>query len=413
MSFFQIPTIPWRSDIHKTITVSCKKMHNAGPEGDTGPGDTGPGDTGDTVINKTLMLYLTRIKTEIDNRQSEWDKFKKYTNPYEYIHTTIPNTSSSISKLKPLSRSYYKMLEMYHMFNLGGGLPSECRTFHIAEGPGGFIEAMCELRGVPTDTYVGITLIDDKNYSIPGWKKSRQFLDKHPNVEIESGKTGTGDIMCASNLKYCYEKYGGQIDLVTADGGFDFSVDFNHQEAASAKLIFCQIAFAVAVQKSGGNFLIKFFDTFTQVSLDMLFLLSLIYNDVYFVKPNTSRYANSEKYVVCKNFRLNAAERASLVDCFIKEYESFDGDRPITSILNVKVPYMYSCKVQEYNAIFGQQQIETISTTLNLIDTSKHDRLENMKKSNLQKCVLWCQKHGVPHISVPVNSNVFLTKGKG
>ena len=83
------------------------------------------------------------------------------------------------------------------------------------------------------------------------------------------------------------------------------------------------------------------------------------------------------------------------------------------SASNIQIPYMYSCKVQEYNAIFGQQQIETISSTLNLIDTSKQERLENMKKSNIQKCMLWCQKHGVPHNSAPVNSNVFLAKGKG
>jgi len=398
-----MPTIPYRDDIHRIINVTLNDTTNtACVSGNV-----------DAVINKTLMCYLTRIKTEIDNRQTEWDRFKKYTNPYEYIHTTIPNTSSSISTLKPLSRSYYKMVEMFHLFNLGDGLPGHCETFHIAEGPGGFMEAMCDLRNVKNDKYIGITLMDSGNYSIPGWKKSKQFLDKHPNVIVEAGDTGTGDITRASNLKHCHEKYGGSMDLVTADGGFDFSVDFNHQEAVSAKLIFCQIAFAVAVQKKGGKFLIKFFDMFTQVSLDMLFLLSLLYEDVYFVKPNTSRYANSEKYVVCKNFRMRDSERSALVQSFLSEYESFNVDETIRSILNINIPYLYSCKVQEYNAIFGQQQIETISSTLNLIDSSKHERLESMKKNNLQKCVLWCEKHGVPHNSTPIVSNVFLSKGNG
>ena len=371
-------------------------------------------NTNRAVINKTLMSYLTRIKTEIDNRQNTWDRFKKYTNPYEYIHTTIPNTNISISKLKPLSRSYYKMIEMYNLFDLGAGLHAECNTFHIAEGPGGFMEAMCELRGLPSDEYVGITLTDDNNYSIPGWKKSKDFLEKHSNVVIETGATGNGDIMCAINLFHCCEKYCGLMDIVTADGGFDFSIDFNHQETVSAKLIFCQIAFAIAVQKEGGHFLIKFFDTFTQVSLDMLFLLSLLYEEVNLVKPNTSRYANSEKYVVCKNFRMSKTDSLLLVSRFLDVIETsdFHEDMSITSVLSVDIPYFYSCKLQEYNAIFGQQQIETISLTLSLIDLNKHERIESMKKNNLQKCVSWCQKYNVPHNSVPVNSNMFLSKSK-
>ena len=49
--------------------------------------------------------------------------------------------------------------------------------------------------------------------------------------------------------------------------------------------------------KKSGNFFIKFFDTFTEASLQMIYLIALLYEEVYFVKPNTSRYANSEKYI--------------------------------------------------------------------------------------------------------------------
>ena len=188
------------------------------------------------------------------------------------------------------------------------------------------------------------------------------------------------------------------MELVTGDGGFDFSVDFNRQESVSAKLIFCQIAFAIAVQKIGGNFIIKFFDTFTQVSLDMMYLLSLVYEEVYVVKPNTSRYANSEKYVVCKKFRMRDHDRTLLVKRFIAEFREKELNHHsimVSKILNVDISYMYSCKIQEYNAIFGQQQIETISSTLHLIDSNKNERLDNLKKNNIQKSLIWCQKPGL------------------
>ena len=50
------------------------------------------------------------------------------------------------------------------------------------------------------------------------------------------------------------------MDIVTADGGFDFSVDFNKQEIMANKLIFCQICFAISMQKKGGIFILKIFD---------------------------------------------------------------------------------------------------------------------------------------------------------
>ena len=70
MSYFLLPKIPYDSELLKNIEVSYS-----------------PDMQGAPLINKTLCNYLNTIKGEIDSRQSDWDKFKKYTNPYEFIHT--------------------------------------------------------------------------------------------------------------------------------------------------------------------------------------------------------------------------------------------------------------------------------------------------------------------------------------
>ena len=106
------------------------------------------------------------------------------------------------------------------------------------------------------------------------------------------------------NLDYCFNKYGMSMNIITGDGGFDFSINFNKQEVLSKKLILCQIVYAIAMQKYNGHFIIKFFDIFTAFSIDLLFLLSNVYKTVTYMKPYTSRYANSEKYIVCKYFKL-------------------------------------------------------------------------------------------------------------
>ena len=122
-------------------------------------------------INKTLYTYLEKIKSGIDKCPKLWEKYKKITNPYEYIHTPIKNNFPPVCSLKPLSRSFFKMIEMSKMLDLMDDLPDKIKTFHLAEGPGGFIEAMCILRKNPNDIYYGMTLQNDIESSVPGWKK--------------------------------------------------------------------------------------------------------------------------------------------------------------------------------------------------------------------------------------------------
>ena len=57
-----------------------------------------------THISKTLCAYLKTIKKQIDNNMDLWDNMKKFTNPYEFIHTVIPGCKVATSQLKPLSR---------------------------------------------------------------------------------------------------------------------------------------------------------------------------------------------------------------------------------------------------------------------------------------------------------------------
>jgi len=274
-------------------------------------------ETPEPIVSYSLSYYLNDIKNKIQKYGSDWDIFKKYTNPYEYINSYVPNKNRSISKQKPLSRSYYKMIEILNTFSLstvtdGNNFlttktQSSINSFHLAEGPGGFIEALCYIRNNPNDKYIGMTIMDyeNKEYGIPAWKKSDNFLKKNPNVFIELGADKTGNILSIENFDHCITKYGSSMDIITADGGFDFSTDFNSQEINISKLLFGQVCFALCMQKKGGSFILKVFDCFMEQTIDILYILSCFYEKVYFTKPLTSRYANSEKYIVCKNFLMS------------------------------------------------------------------------------------------------------------
>jgi hypothetical protein len=86
---------------------------------------------------------------------------------------------------------------------------------------------------------------------------------------------------------------------------------------------------------------------------------------VFIFKPNTSRSANSEKYIICRNYKNNNKRIISNIienfDILINQVET------IYSLFNINFNQLFITKLQEINAIYGQQQLENIKNTLGLI----------------------------------------------
>ena len=458
------------------------------------------------AVSHSLCNYMNELKEKISTRDKEWDVYKKYTNPYEYIHSLVPHKKKAVSKYKPISRSYFKMIEIISEFQIippslaatGNASPdyvcdssvvtsrsfdsfelfssnshsttkwsphkslsclmtntplspsapftfpveppprspsfgsgngcrrsSPIRTFHLAEGPGGFIEAVCNRRNNREDNYYGMTiLIDEYDDNVPAWNKTGNFLAQHANVHIETGADGTGNLLHIENYDYCVAKYGGTMDLVTADGGFDFSKDFNKQEVSITKLLWGQVCYALALQRRGGNFVLKIFDCFYEHTIDILYILSSFYSEVIISKLQTSRVGNSEKYVVCKGFRFatggstytdsfsSSAFLSNIRDSFQKicvEINPFSSaSRYVWRLLSKPVPRHFTKQIEDMNAIFGQQQIENIHYTISLIDKqSKTEKSDQIIRQHINKCVNWCIEHEIPYNNL-INNNTFV-----
>jgi len=356
-------------------------------------------------INPSLSNYLNNIKQNIDNYKDNWDNMKKITNPYEYIHTIHPGYHCSVSILKPLSRSFYKLIEIINMFNLFKNTKENFKSFHIAEGPGGFVEAMVKSRNNINDEYHAMTLESDDN-TVPGWKKSENFIKENKNVIIERGKTENGDLFKYENFEY-FLKYKHTFDFITADGGFDFSIDYNEQEKMASKLILIEILYGLMLQKINGNMVIKVYDIYQNLTLDFLYLLTNYYDKVYVYKPYTSRYANSEKYIVCRNLYKKIDEK--IIEKFKKIIKD-DNLNSVTRILNIDIPLYFILSIQTLNSMFGELQLDNINLTLSLLENfkGKKEKIECLKKNNINKCIQWCENNKIPYNKKISTKNIFL-----
>ena len=143
-------------------------------------------NTNASYISHSLLDFLSKFKKQIEISDDAWDSIKKFTNPYEFIHTIIPGNKNSISKLKPLSRSFYKMIELWKLFKfdeIKSNSPSSCiKTFHLAEGPGGFIEAAIHIRKNPNDNETRYNLSE----ALKQQKKQEQQQNKKDNKQNQS-----------------------------------------------------------------------------------------------------------------------------------------------------------------------------------------------------------------------------------
>ncbi len=241
--------------------------------------------------------------------EDTWEYYKKLTNPYELIFTTSGKyaTPPSICMLHPLSRSYFKMVEMMQVATIVERLVGRDRfkTAHVCEGPGGFIQAAfdeAERHRKKVSHAVAMTLRPTE-HQIPGWKRAANFLKKHPEVRIIYGANNTGDILDPVNRQSFYDECKHAVYLFTADGGVDFATNYHEQERTIYPLLVASALMAVNCLAEGGVCIIKLFDSYTRPTEDLMLGLASVFRQWTLYKPATSRPCNAEQYFIGVGFK--------------------------------------------------------------------------------------------------------------
>jgi len=335
-------------------------------------------------FNNILNLH----RNKIDKINSDiWKKIRWYINEYDFL-----------VKDPVINRAFYKYWEIINVFNIFENYSDTDNIFHCAEAPGGFIQgtniylqldntntSKVELKLVDDDGFMHVSrrkkkldkfykiytislnkdLPQYKMYNLPSYNK--RVINK--NICVTYGADNTGDINNLDNIHYIKNLHGYKNSyLVTADGGFDEGNDFNNKEQLHYFLILNEIYSALYLQKEGGYFILKVFDIFTDTSIHLLYLLNLVYEEIFVYKPKTSRPTNSEKYIICKNFNLSDKEYilTKLRELSIKlktqknKYTSFT--------FFDKIPEDFIQKIKYMNTELLNKQCEYLQTAITLCE---------------------------------------------
>jgi 23S rRNA U2552 (ribose-2'-O)-methylase RlmE/FtsJ len=332
-----------------------------------------------------------------------WEYYKKIVNPFELVYTQkkYEEFPESICFLKPLSRSYFKMIEMLDLIQFFTLVKdSAIRTAHVCEGPGGFIEALFDesaKKGKSVNVSVAMTL-RSKQTNIPGWKRASHFLQKNRNVRIIFGEDQTGDIMKVVNqqnfIDYAvHPAYGGKMDIFTADGGFDFSYDYTKQEQMIFPLLVASTKIGLEVLKHGGVFILKLFDFYHKTTVDLLYFLSCHFDEWTLYKPGMSRPCNPEHYFIGKGFTGCTDE---VLDTMRLWCSMLENNQPLDSLIMMEHDPAFQLILEGLRKNSFLCQTEYLERVFTMIEQKDDQVIRSYLKKNEKSSYEWCQRFHVP-----------------
>jgi len=334
-------------------------------------------------ISDSLFFYYNKIYNEMHNeikRQIEYlnetdisfnlyKEISKQINPYEYLFSKVPGSRYSVSKLKPETNIFYDLLEIYSTLNILELFKTrQMNTLHISKTANDSVECFEMLRENPLDCIRTANNINDVIINDLGNNKY--------------------------DLLY-YETTDDNINIYVIS-------------------LIEIIMIILKNQDINGVSIIKISHIFYKPIVELIYLLSSLYEKVYIIKPNTSNITSFDKYIVCKKF---ISEDLRIKQNKINYYKLFVllkklDNKEIVSIIDYDVPYYFKSKLNEINIIIGQQQLEALNQIIYILKEKKREKIETIKKINIQKSVNWCEKHKIPCNKFNDKANIFLSINK-
>lgn len=300
----------------------------------------------------SLYLYLSEL-LDIANIHEDWEQKCDDIHNYHQL-PSVANLHMNIGS--------YEILELYHLMSFTWENFNKIESLHF---------------GVRNSTIDALQYIRRNNDQ-----------DVYYNMAINPHSSSDRFF----NSTQC------KVDLI-------FCEAYQKKEYENAIELIRQLCFALKTQKRKGTCIIKYGDTFSIVSLQILMILSHYYDKVYIVKPSVCKITSSDKYIVCKNFRYeNISEKElSCIYSLYKNVNNCPKNNYVESILRIKIPLFVSSRYEEINSIFSQPRLENLHNVLNNYEKTTTDHIVS---TNKDKCIEWCERFPALNIHEDTNNSI-------
>jgi len=223
------------------------------------------------------------------------------------------------------------------------------------------------------------------------------------------------NILNIKNQKFFTESLlekGGKVHLYTADGGLDFSDNYENQELKIFPILLASARIGVASLKKGGLMILKFFDIQHECTRQLIFSLQLCFSRWTLYKPAMSRPCNPEQYFIGINFKHGFGTEEGMIAVYDKwqiQMKSPDVYLPYP----LGIPNDFIQNINTLQSAIIEYQIKYLTIIFELIHIihaefkisgqSTNKLIEEILKNHERKSYNWCIKFRVPHRLLPPN----------
>ena len=207
-----------------------------------------------------------------------------------------------------------------------------------AELPGNFILAvnhylMTHYKNVKYDWHGSSFMPDPNNPTSTILEDIYDIWKNNPSRWL-MGPEMNGNVKKVENLEYIENKLKDGKDLYTSDGGISLNYnEFALQEKIELDLKLGEILLGLMVLKKGGSMFVKIYTIFERFTVELLIILSYLFEDFYITKPFCIKQANSELYIVRQGYKGKNNDILKLLKNKLKEFEE-KGVNVDTKVLN-------------------------------------------------------------------------------
>jgi hypothetical protein len=296
---------------------------------------------------------------------------------------------ASICVYKPVSDLYFKLIETVQSlrFTIKEYIYENFVMFSVGKNPYSAIEPFYHTRKNNKDKYFGIETTNI----------TRHKEENPPGILPFTKIPFTCDD--PQFMKYIVEHHKNIANFVVCEGGDDSYPEFIKNEQ-----LFAEIFAALCLQKKGGCLIVKLTDCFQKSSIDIIYILSSMYDKTYISKPMISPQSSSERFLVCTNFTFSDCnDYYKVFEQALEKIRNKKKDETIDSFLSTaNIPLFFKTKMEECNVIIGQQQLENIHRTF----LHGENIYENMEILNNKKNIMWCDKYNIEHNQKEFENNI-------
>jgi hypothetical protein len=363
-------------------------------------------------ISYSFYHYNNIIKNELSKvKKDEYDYISMLINPYEFLMTKVPGNKNAIYKFENEIESIF-YFELYEVIR---------------------------------ETNVVSFFTINRKLNISCFTKNK--LCCHKLMELLRGYIIYNDEIKLYNCNYNY------VDLKSINTKNDILIF--ELTTYNVKDVFLILYCILKQQKQNGISIIKTTILLFRPIIEMLYIISSFFDKVELCKPIISNITKDDIFIVCINF--NEYNKMKLLKCiehYIEynetnennRYNRYNGNngynetnetnennryngnngynekngnngyneknrynKNIVSIISNNIPLLFLSKIEEFNAIIGQQYLETNNQLLNYIwNIKNNNKLDTLKRNNIQKCIQWCEKNNFEYNTILEWSNMFI-----